>query len=291
MGQLSSLWALDLNHNALTTSLPPEMGRLSSLQYLNVNDNQLTSLPSEVAQLSSLRELYLHNNRLTSIPLEMRHLPLLKSVDLSANQLVSLPSSFFPGTTKETSFPALNYMSLVDNCLITKLPPPSSFIVKVGAQRLPVTLDGYCSSDIDVDDTADGAESELSSSATAIDFILHFYNDDRGAKEENVQPSSVHITDRHRLARRWPYFRRLLDADLSEAQSGHADLSSYFSLRLGQCLIDYFEGKPVHVSSLSTHDCIDLIEHADYFSLSTTLLLTFCIAKLKGEIRKAKRWQ
>ncbi|MFA6159270.1 MAG: hypothetical protein WC763_06630 [Candidatus Paceibacterota bacterium] len=106
---------------------------------------------------------------------------------------------------------------------------------------------------------------------------------DEGGGDSSGSPSTVHITDKERLARRWPYFHRLLDADLSEARSGHADLSPYFSLRLGHCLVDYFDGNPVQVSSLSTHDCRDLVEHADYFGLTDILLHAFCTTKLKSE--------
>jgi hypothetical protein len=154
-----------------------------------------------------------------------------------------------------------------------------------------MTLDA-CSFDSGIDDDDGSLSGE-----EAIDFDLHFYtatatatHEREGRREEDNSPP-IHIADRDRLAKRWPFFRRLLDAGLSEARSGHADLSPYFSLRLGQCLVDYFDGNPIQVSSLSTRDCRDLIEHADYFGFSDTLLLTFCIAKLKGEIRKARRWQ
>jgi hypothetical protein len=120
------------------------------------------------------------------------------------------------------------------------------------------------------------------------EFTLRFYTDSDGRGESEAKPVSspgyIRVTDRNRLAERWPYFRRLLEAGLSEARSGHADLSPYFSLRLGQCLVDTFEGKSIHVSPLSTQDCRDLVAHADYFGLSDTLLAAFCTTKLKEEI-------
>ncbi|MFA6159295.1 MAG: hypothetical protein WC763_06755, partial [Candidatus Paceibacterota bacterium] len=115
-------------------------------------------------------------------------------------------------------------------------------------------------------------------------FSLNFYDND-----DSSSLSSIAITDRRTLARRWPFFRHLLSAGLVEAHEGSANLSPYFSTRLGQCLVDYFEARPIRVSSLATQDCLDLVEHANYFGLGdATLLFHFCIAKLKkdGAVRR-----
>ena len=37
--------------------MPAEIGQLTSLEELNLGDNQLTSVPAEIGQLTSLREL------------------------------------------------------------------------------------------------------------------------------------------------------------------------------------------------------------------------------------------
>ncbi|MEH2329353.1 leucine-rich repeat domain-containing protein, partial [Nostoc sp.] len=47
---------LDLSGKGLTT-LPPEIGQLTNLQYLNLNSNQLSSLPPEIVQLTNLQYL------------------------------------------------------------------------------------------------------------------------------------------------------------------------------------------------------------------------------------------
>ncbi|MFA6159208.1 MAG: hypothetical protein WC763_06320 [Candidatus Paceibacterota bacterium] len=206
-------------------------------------------------------------------------------MDLGINQLVSLPSFFLPDVAR-INFPFLRWMSLVDNCLIAPPPHrryPGSLIVSIGAQRLPMTLSAcFCS--FDTNDGGGGVTDSNEPSAV-VGFTLHLStngdDDESGTERKSMLPSSVDIADRNRLARRWPYFRRLLEAGLSEARSGHADLSPFFSLRLGQCLVDYFDGKPVQVSSLRTQDCHDLVEHADYFGLTDTLLFHFCTAKLK----------
>jgi hypothetical protein len=37
------------------------------------------------------------------------------------------------------------------------------------------------------------------------------------------------------------------------------------------------------VSLLQTQDCLDLVEHADYFGLGDALLFHFCATKLKKD--------
>ncbi|WP_162180739.1 leucine-rich repeat domain-containing protein, partial [Neochlamydia sp. EPS4] len=91
IGQLSQLQRLDLNQNQLTT-LPAEIGQLSQLRGLYLKQNQLTALPAEIGQLSQLRRLHLNQNQLTSLPAEIGRLSWLQELDLSQNQLTSLPT-------------------------------------------------------------------------------------------------------------------------------------------------------------------------------------------------------
>jgi hypothetical protein len=142
-------------------------------------------------------------------------------------------------------------------------------------QRLPAVLEATTwERRIVVDNGDDTNDAKPSSSG----FSLNFYDND-----DSSSLSSIAITDRHSLAKRWPFFQHLLSAGLSEAHEGSADLSPYFSTRLGQCLVDYFEERPVHVSLLQPQDCRDLVEHADYFGLSDALLFHFCATKLKKD--------
>ena len=91
IGRLSALRTLDLDNSSLT-SLPAEIGQLTSLRELNLRDNRLTSVPAEVGQLTSLRRLDLADNQLTSVPAEIGQLTSLKELYLSGNQLTSLPA-------------------------------------------------------------------------------------------------------------------------------------------------------------------------------------------------------
>ena len=72
------------------TALPPELGRLLQLEFLDVQDNQLTSL-SPLAGFDWLYYLDLSGNRLTTLPAGLVQLRHLKNLDLSDNRLTALP--------------------------------------------------------------------------------------------------------------------------------------------------------------------------------------------------------
>ena len=101
---------LDLVDIGLTGAVPAEVGRLSALEELDLNDNQLTSLPAEIGQLTLLETLNLRGNQLTSVPAEIGQLTALLLLDLEENQLTSLPAEIGQLT-------ALDQLSLVGNQL------------------------------------------------------------------------------------------------------------------------------------------------------------------------------
>ncbi|MDQ0360312.1 leucine-rich repeat domain-containing protein [Breznakia pachnodae] len=86
---LTGINQLYLNGNALTGSIPSDVGNLTSLTRLWLQNNQLTgSIPNEVENLISLQYLYLNNNQLTgSIPTTIGNLTSLQYLNLSNNQL------------------------------------------------------------------------------------------------------------------------------------------------------------------------------------------------------------
>ena len=89
VGDLSKLTQLLLQDNQLTGSIPVDLGDLSNLLSLKLSNNQLTgSIPSELADLTSLSVLELSFNQLTgSIPSELGGLSGLAGLNLSFNQL------------------------------------------------------------------------------------------------------------------------------------------------------------------------------------------------------------
>ena len=76
LGNLANLVYLDLSGSGLTGKIPPELGNLANLVQLDLSFNELTSaIPPELGNLSNLRWLALGNNRLTgSIPPELGNL-------------------------------------------------------------------------------------------------------------------------------------------------------------------------------------------------------------------------
>jgi small GTP-binding protein len=113
IGKLTSLTRLDLRKNKLT-SLPPEIGKLTKLTVLVLYKNQLTSLPPEIGKLTNLTALHLYNNQLTSLPPEIGKLTSLTKLRLHGNKLTSLPLEIGKLTN-------LAELSLEDNPL--EIPP------------------------------------------------------------------------------------------------------------------------------------------------------------------------
>lgn len=88
--KLLSLNFLDLNRQQIS-EIPSEVGNLSNLKKINFTYNYLTSLPKEIAQLNNLEELSVSNNNLISLPKEIVQLKNLKVLSLGYNNLTSLP--------------------------------------------------------------------------------------------------------------------------------------------------------------------------------------------------------
>ncbi len=109
----SRVVALDLGEFGLTGAVPAEVGRLSALEDLNLNDNQLTSVPAEIGQLTSLERLWLTRNQLTSVPAEIGQLTSLEWLSLHKNQLTSLPAEIGQLTSLEVLVLGYNQLTSV----------------------------------------------------------------------------------------------------------------------------------------------------------------------------------
>jgi len=72
-------------------ALPPEIGRLTSLNTLSLARNRLTALPPEIGRLTSLTALFVVNNQLTALPPALRDLTALGELYLHGNDALSLP--------------------------------------------------------------------------------------------------------------------------------------------------------------------------------------------------------
>ena len=90
IGYLDSIDFLNASYNSIT-SIPPEIGRLSRLEVLWIRGMQLAALPSEIGGLSMLRSLQLQENQLTALPREIGNLASLEELHLWRNGLTSIP--------------------------------------------------------------------------------------------------------------------------------------------------------------------------------------------------------
>eukprot|EP00911_Craspedida_sp_UC1_P000124 UC1_evm1s98 len=75
-------------------TLPAEIGNATSLQSLDVTDNELTRLPTELFNLPELRILTLNGNKLETLPEAIGKLTGLITLDVGNNLLQSLPANF-----------------------------------------------------------------------------------------------------------------------------------------------------------------------------------------------------
>ncbi|KAK6146026.1 hypothetical protein DH2020_019895 [Rehmannia glutinosa] len=70
--------------------LPPEIGCLNNLEYLDLSFNKMRNLPDEITSLKLLISLKVANNKLIDLPLRLSYLQRLENLDLSNNRLTSL---------------------------------------------------------------------------------------------------------------------------------------------------------------------------------------------------------
>ncbi len=114
IGSLTGLQYLDLRTNNLTT-LPAEIGNLVLLSHCELRSNSLSALPPEIGKLIKLNRLFLSFNNLTAIPPEIGDLTNMSTLYLFFNDLATLP----PGIGNCTN---LYVLSLEGNKLTT-IPP------------------------------------------------------------------------------------------------------------------------------------------------------------------------
>ncbi len=114
LGNLPVLSTLELHENRITGVLFPQVGNLTNLEFLTLNNNLLTGLPSQIGNLTKLNDLYLSYNQISTLPAEIGNMTMCRFLELSHNRIVSLPLQI--GNLSQ-----LNYLDLSYN-LLTTLP-------------------------------------------------------------------------------------------------------------------------------------------------------------------------
>jgi Leucine-rich repeat (LRR) protein len=101
--------SLDLSSRKLT-AITSEIGVISELTSLYLNDNLLDSLPAEIWDLDKLITLDLSNNKLLIIDQRISHLQNLHFLGLNDNALITLPSGLFTLEVLDILLVSRNYL-------------------------------------------------------------------------------------------------------------------------------------------------------------------------------------
>ncbi|GMY27305.1 mitogen-activated protein kinase kinase kinase a [Fagus crenata] len=138
--------------------LPPEIGCLNNLEYLDLSFNKMKSLPTEISYLNALISLKVANNKLVEIPSGLSSLQKLENLDLSNNRLTSI------GALELDSMHNLQKLNLQFNKLLSCCQIPSWICCNLEGNGRDASNDDFISSSVamDVYDTAMENERSLS---------------------------------------------------------------------------------------------------------------------------------
>lgn len=116
VGNLLELMKLSLHNNRLSSL--PDVDKLSKLELLSLNGNQLYELRARLSP--AIKELNLRGNFLTAIPECVFGLPVLEKLDLSENQIVKVDLNFQKLRAKTVSL-AFNNLTVFNEILPANL--------------------------------------------------------------------------------------------------------------------------------------------------------------------------
>ena len=88
--KLTNLEVLHLNHNQIK-KIPKQINQLKKLKSLKISYNQLNTIPRELFALSQLENLHLSHNRIKQVTYDLNKLIHLKELYLFGNDIRGLP--------------------------------------------------------------------------------------------------------------------------------------------------------------------------------------------------------
>ncbi|KAI3788833.1 hypothetical protein L2E82_01611 [Cichorium intybus] len=125
--------------------LPPEIGCLTCLEFLDLSHNKMRNLPTEITNLSALITLKVANNKLVQIPSSLSSLQRLENLDLSNNRLTSL------GSLELDTMHNLRRLNLQYNKLASFSQVPSWISCDLEGNDEDMTNDDIISSSVEMD--------------------------------------------------------------------------------------------------------------------------------------------
>ncbi|XP_062169022.1 uncharacterized protein LOC133875048 [Alnus glutinosa] len=125
--------------------LPPEIGCLHNLEYLDLSFNKMKSLPTEISYLNALISLKVANNKLVELPSGLSSLQKLENLDLSNNRLTSI------GSVELGSMRNLQNLNLQYNKLLSCCQIPSWICCNLEGNGTDAFNDDFISSSVEMD--------------------------------------------------------------------------------------------------------------------------------------------
>ncbi|XP_071714915.1 uncharacterized protein [Rutidosis leptorrhynchoides] len=123
--------------------LPPEIGCLTCLEYLDLSHNKMKNVPTEITNLHALLTLKIANNKLVHVP-SLSSLQRLENLDLSNNRLTSLSALELD---KMHNLQRLNLQN--NNLSISQVPPGMKCDLEGNDEDM--TNDEFFSSSVEMD--------------------------------------------------------------------------------------------------------------------------------------------
>ena len=89
LGQLLSLFMLSFKSNNVQ-EIPPD-SLSSSIEWLILTDNQISTLPPTIGKLTNLKKCMLAGNKLTTLPMQMSNCQQLELLRIASNEIADIP--------------------------------------------------------------------------------------------------------------------------------------------------------------------------------------------------------